>query len=78
MNEKYLKLMLLTYVPHALESVQTIYAVRLITRRIVNDVVVIEHKAFVYEYRKNQKIRIIIERIGQDSYHFLSVMPHKD
>jgi len=74
-NEKYIRLLFLTYVPEVIKNATEVYSIRELEGLVKGKPKKILHYGLVAEVN-NYKIRVIIQRIGNGNHTFLSVMPH--
>jgi|GEM_PF-1111341 len=75
-NERYMKLKCLPYAPQVIKKCTSISEVRKVKRRIKNKLKNATHYELIHEVHPGKKIRVIVEKIGNGKYRFMSVMPH--
>lgn len=75
-SEQYLKLSYLKYATKVLGNCTEISDTRQISREIKGKLKQVIWLEFVYEVKRDAKIRVIVEKIGTGGYKFLSIMPH--
>lgn len=76
-NEQWLKLSCLKYVPKVIIQCKEVIDIRQFSRKEKNKWVNCTSYALLHEVQEGVKIRVIIEKIGKNGKHkFKSVMPH--
>jgi len=75
-SEQFLKLQCLTHAPTVIRKCKVISEIRTIKRNVKGKVKEGTYYELVYEVKKEENIRVVIEKIGTGKHKFLSVMPH--
>lgn len=79
-NEQFLKLKYLAHAVTVIKNATKIHETRIVKRRdSKGNWKTTTQYALVHQISKTEKVRVIIEKVGQDKTHehqFLSVMPH--
>lgn len=76
-NEQFMKLKCLNFVTDVLtDKSAKIVDTRTYDKRYNGDLKVVIHYAIACDVQKGKKIRVIVERIGNGKFHFLSIMPN--
>ncbi len=75
-DEQFMKLQCLSYVPDVLEKSTILADTRTYEFEVKGKKKIGVHYAISHEVKKGKEIRVIVSRIGKGKYKFLSVMPH--
>lgn len=77
-NEQYMKLQCLKYVPEVIKKCEFISETRQINKTIKGKLKSVVYYELVHEVLPGKHIGVIIEKVGSGKYRFLSVMPHRE
>lgn len=77
LNERYMKLKCLEYVPEVIKKADVISETRQSEKRIKGKLKKVTFHELIYKIKEGTQIRVVVEKVGNGKLHFLSVMPHK-
>lgn len=75
-SEQFMKLQCLTHAPKVIKQCAVISETRTIKRNIKGKLKEAICYELVYEVKKGEHIRVVVQKIGTGKHTFLSVMPH--
>lgn len=76
LSERFMKLKCLEHVPEVIKKADVISETRRSEKRIKGKIKKVIFHELIYEIKKGTQIRVVVEKIGNGNFHFLSVMPH--